>query len=143
MELELSGRVALVTGASAGIGTGIAKVLAAEGAQTILVARRRSQLESIAHEIETAGGKRPIVVAADLQDRAAPVAIVAKVLAECRRVDIVVNNAGASRPLAVDASDEAWDEAFAVNFTAVRKMAQGFLPSMQAGKWGRIVNITG
>lgn len=143
MDLELAGRVALVTGASAGIGTGIAMVLAAEGAQTILVARRASLLEGLAGRIEAAGGKRPIVVVADLQDRAAPSGIVTQVLAKCPGVDIVVNNAGASRPLPVDASDDRWDEAFAVNFTAVRKVTQGFLAGMQKGKWGRIINITG
>jgi 3-oxoacyl-[acyl-carrier protein] reductase len=143
VDLELSGRVALVTGASAGIGTGIAKILAAEGAQTVLVARRQNLLDGIAREIETTGGKRPIVVTADLQDRASAASIAKNVLASCRRVDIVVNNAGASRPLPVDATDEAWDEAFGVNFTAVRKVSQSFLPGMQEAKWGRIINITG
>jgi 3-oxoacyl-[acyl-carrier protein] reductase len=143
VDLELAGRVALVTGASAGIGMGIAKVLAAESTQTILVARRRPLLDDLAASIISAGGKQPMIVIADLQDRAAPSAIASQVLAQHPRVDIVVNNAGGSRPLPVDASDEAWDEAFAVNFTAVRKITQHFLPAMQKARWGRIINITG
>lgn len=143
MDLELKGRVAVVTGASAGIGRGIASVLAQEGAQTVIVSRRVDLLEALAGEIERDGGPRPLVVADDLQDREAPARIARRVFAAFDRVDILVNNAGGSRPLAVCALDEAWDEAFAVNFTAVRKMAQAFLPAMQKRRWGRIINITG
>ncbi len=143
MDLGLADRVAVVTGASAGIGWGVAKVLAAEGARTVLVARRRHLLEQLATEVSAAGGPRPVIVCGDLQDRAAVDRIVAETLAAVGRVDIVINNAGGSRPLAVNAGDEEWDEAFAINFTGVRKMAQGFLPSMQKHKWGRIINITG
>jgi 3-oxoacyl-[acyl-carrier protein] reductase len=143
MDLELQGRVAVVTGASVGIGRGIASVLAREGAQTVLVSRRKPLLEALADEIHAAGGLRPLVVADDLHDRAAPGRIAPQVLAKFARVDILVNNAGASRALPVYADDDAWDEAYAVNFTAVRKMAQAFLPAMQKQRWGRIVNITG
>lgn len=143
MDLQLADRVAVITGASAGIGWGVAKMLAEEGAQTVLVARRRPLLEKLAEEISAAGGKKPVIVCGDLQDRASTENIVAETLAVAGHVDIVINNAGASRPLAVDASDALWDEAFAVNFTAVRKIAQGFLPSMMRRKWGRIINITG
>lgn len=143
MDLELAGKVAVVTGASAGIGRGVALVLAREGAQTVLVARRRELLDSLADEILRGGGAAPLVVADDLLDREAPARIAAKVFARHSRVDILVNNAGASRPLPVCAPDDAWDEAYAVNFTAVRKMTQAFLPAMQKQRWGRIVNITG
>lgn len=143
MDLELDGRVAVVTGASVGIGRAIAKVLAAEGAQTVIVARRQQLLESLQQEIEAAGGKRPLAIAADLYDRAAPAKIRDSVLATFGRADIVANDAGGSRKTTLDASDEIWDESFAINFTAVRKMAHAFLPGMQQRKWGRIINITG
>lgn len=143
MDLQLSDRVALVTGASAGIGSGVAKTLAAEGVRTVLVARRRPLLEQLANEISASGGRSPVIVCGDLQDRAAIKGVVAETQAAVGHVDIVINNAGGSRPLAVDASDDLWDEAFTVNFTAVRKIAQGFLPSMMRRKWGRIINITG
>lgn len=143
MDLELTGRVAVVTGASAGIGRGIAKVLAQEGAQTVIVSRRSALLEELAAEVVRDGGLRPLIVVDDLQDRAAPERIAQRVFAMFDRADIVVNNAGGSRPLPVCAGDDAWEEAFAVNFTAVRKITQAFLAPMQRQRWGRIVNITG
>ena len=143
MNLELDGRIALVTGASSGIGRGIAKVLAREGVQTIIVARREPMLQSLAEEIAQAGGVRPLVVVADLYDRASPAHVRDAALAQFGRVDILVNNAGGSRTMPVDSPDDAWDEAFAINFTAVRKMTTVLLPSMQVRKFGRIVNITG
>src|SRR5688572_33503209 len=143
MDLELGGRVAVVTGASVGIGRGIAKALAAEGAQTVIIARRTQLLESLQQEIVEGGGRRPLAITADLYDRAAPARIRDRVLSELSRADILVNDAGGSRKLEVDAPDEAWDEAFAINFTAVRKMAHAFLAGMQQRKWGRIINITG
>lgn len=143
MDLGLSGRVALVTGASAGIGRGIARALATEGAQTVVVARREHLLAALADEIEQGGGRRPLAIAADLHDRATPARIASETLSAFGSVDILVNNAGGSRPIAVDASDDEWDESFAINFTAVRKMTQALLPSMTRRQWGRIVNITG
>jgi len=143
MDMELAGKVAVVTGASAGIGRGIASVLAAEGVQTVLLARRRALLEQVAENVYAAGGKPPVIICGDLTDRVAIDQIVAETLAAVGQVDIVINNAGGSRPLPVNAADELWDEAMAINFTAVRKIAQGFLPAMQKRKWGRIINITG
>jgi 3-oxoacyl-[acyl-carrier protein] reductase len=143
MDLELQGRVAVVTGASAGIGRVIAKVLAQEGAQTVIVSRRGALLEDLASEVLRDGSLRPLVVVEDLQDRAAPERIAQRVFAKFDRIDILVNNAGGSRPLPVCAGDDAWDEAFAVNFTAVRKMTQALLAAMQKRRWGRIINITG
>ena len=143
MDLELKDRVAVVTGASSGIGREIARVLAGEGARTVIVARRGNLLAELAAQIEKEGGARPLVIAADLYDRATPQKISEQVFREFKHVDILVNDAGGSRGTVVDAADEFWDESFALNFTAVRKLTQAFLPSMQERKWGRIINITG
>ncbi len=143
MDLELKGRVAVVTGASAGIGRGTAKVLAREGATVVIVARREPLLGSLADEIAAEGLPRPVIVAGDLQDRPQVASIASRTLAGTGHVDILVNNAGGSRMLAVDASDEQWDEAFSLNFDSVRRLTQAFLPSMRGRRWGRIVNITG
>lgn len=143
MDLQLRGRVAVVTGASAGIGRCIASVLAFEGAQTVLVARRASLLEQLAEEIAQSKSPTPLVILADLRDREAPRRVAEEVLMKFGRTDILVNNAGGSRPLSIDANDDLWEEALSVNFTAVRKMAQALLPAMRARRWGRIVNITG
>ena len=143
MDLELKGRVAVITGCSAGIGREVAKVLAAEGAQTVVVARRVPLLETLQKEIEGAGGARPLTLPLDLYDRAAPERLRDAVLGAFRRVDILVNNAGGSRPMPWDSPDDAWDESFAINFTAVRKTTQALLPGMIERRWGRVVCVTG
>lgn len=143
MDLELQGRVAVVTGASAGIGRGTAKVLAREGAAVVVVARREPLLQALADEMAAEGLPRPVIVAGDLQERPQVASIASRALAAAGRVDILVNNAGGSRMLPVDAADDLWDEAFSLNFDSVRRLTQAFLPSMRAQRWGRILNITG
>lgn len=143
MDLGLQGKVALITGASSGIGREIARVLAAEGARTIIVARRAHRLEELAREVVAMGMSAPLCISEDLYDRDAPGRIKAIVESQIGHLDILVNDAGGSRGTLVDAPDEVYDESFALNFTAVRKLTQAFLPYMQERKWGRIVNITG
>lgn len=143
MDLQLDGKIAVVTGASTGIGREIAKVLAAEGAQTVVIARRAPLLESLRDEIVAAGGKTPLVIPADLYQRPVPARIRDQVVQQFGHADILVNDAGGSRKIELDAPDEAWDESFAINFTAVRKLTHAFLPQMQQRKSGRILNITG
>lgn len=143
MDLQLDGKVAIVTGASAGIGRGTAKVLAAEGARVVVVARRRELLQTLAAEIESAGGAAPVIVCADLIDRDAPARLATHVLAELGRVDILVNNAGGSRALSISSGEEEWEEAIALNLSALRRLGHAVLPSMLERRWGRIVNITG
>jgi 3-oxoacyl-[acyl-carrier protein] reductase len=143
MDLELRDRTAVVTGCSVGIGREIARVLAAEGAPTLIVARRGDLLKTLQDEIEGAGWVRPHALALDLADRAAPARVRDEALARLGRVDILVNNAGGSRPTAVDAPDSVWDESFAINFTAVRKLTQALLPGMIERRWGRILTVTG
>ena len=143
MDLELKGRVAVVTGCSVGIGRDTAKLLAAEGAQVVVVARRAPLLATLADEIVAAGGAKPLAVTEDLYDRAAPERLRDAVLRAYGRADILVNNAGGSRPMPWDSGDDAWDESFAINFTAVRKLTQALLPGRIDRRWGRIVCVTG
>jgi len=143
MDLELAGRTAVVTGCSVGIGREIARVLAAEGVATLIVARREALLKTLQDEIETAGGPRPHALAVDLADRASAARVREEARARLGHVDILVNNAGGSRPTAVDAPDPVWDESFAINFTAVRRLTRELLPGMIERRWGRIVNVTG
>src|SRR5690348_3338 len=116
MDLELRGRTAVVTGCSVGIGREIARVLAAEGVLTLVVARRGELLKTLQDEIEAAGGPRPHALALDLSDRAAATRVRDEAIARLGHVDILVNNAGGSRPTAPDAPDPVWDESFAINF---------------------------
>jgi 3-oxoacyl-[acyl-carrier protein] reductase len=143
MDLQLKGRTALVTGASMGIGRAIAKGLAAEGVKVAVVARRHERLEALAEEIVGAGGPPPSVIVADVMAADAAAAIGGEALAGLGHVDILVNSAGGSRPLPLDAPEEDWDEAMTLNFTRVRQLTHALLPSMMARRWGRILNISG
>jgi len=139
MDLELQGRIALITGASAGIGLGIARRLASEGATLLITARREGRLRVIAEEIAPS----PTVFAADLTSPEGPIALATAVEKTFGRLDILVNCAGGSRPLPAGASDDAWHEAIALNFTAARRVTHAVLPMMRERRWGRIINITG
>jgi 3-oxoacyl-[acyl-carrier protein] reductase len=143
MDLQLKGRTALVTGASTGIGRAIARGLGGEGVAVVAVARRAELLETLAGEMAAAGAPRPTTVACDVMADDAPARISDAALKALGHVDILVNCAGGSRPLPVDAPEERWVEAMTLNFTRPRQLTHAILPSMIAGKWGRIINITG
>jgi 3-oxoacyl-[acyl-carrier protein] reductase len=143
MELNLTGRTALVSGASAGIGAGVARVLAREGVRVAITARRRDPLEQVAAHIAGGGAEAPIVVSGDLTDAHEVQRIVAETAAALGPVDILINCAGGARPIRQDAPEADWDEAFALNFSAARRLTQALLPSMRARQWGRVINISG
>lgn len=143
MDLQLAGKTALVTGASMGIGRAIARGLAAEGVRVAVLARRAELLETLAEEIVAAGGARPALIAQDILAEDAAGRVRDAALAALGKVEILVNNAGGSRPLPVDAPEERWTEALTLNFTRQRQITHALLPQMIAGKWGRIINVTG
>jgi 3-oxoacyl-[acyl-carrier protein] reductase len=139
MDLELAGRTALVTGASAGIGRSIALALAAEGARLAVTARRGDRLRALEKE----AGAKLAIIEQDFMLPDAPQRIAQAALAALGSVEILVNNAGGSRPFKIDASEAQWEEALTLNFTRQRQLAHALLGQMMARKWGRIVNITG
>ena len=139
MDLGLAGRTALVTGASAGIGRGIAKALAAEGVRLAVTARRRERLEALATET----GAKLVIIEQDFMAEGAPQRIAEAALEGLGSVDILVNNAGGSRAFKLDSTEAQWEEAMTLNFTRQRQLAHALLAQMTARKWGRIVNITG
>ncbi len=143
MDLQLSGRTALVTGASSGIGRGIAVALGAEGVRLAIVARRVDRLNELADEVEAAGGERPIVIEADCLKEGAPTMIAEAALAGLGVVEILVNNAGGSRSFTLESTDADWDEAVTLNFIRHRQLTMAVLPKMIDNSWGRIINITG
>lgn len=143
MELQIADRTAIVTGASSGIGRGIAKALAAEGVKLALVARRVDRLNEVAGEIRDAGGQDPVIVECDLMREDAAATIAGASLDGLGHVDILVNNAGGSRAFDLNATEEQWNEALTLNFTRQRQITHELLDQMIARKWGRIVNITG
>jgi 3-oxoacyl-[acyl-carrier protein] reductase len=139
MDLRLAGKTALVTGASAGIGVGIAQSLAREGVRLTILARRRDRLADVARGIAAETGTEPGIVVADLMDRDAPSAVLAAV----GPVDILINNAGLSSKPEISAADDVWNAGFDLKFTTLRRLTNAFLPGMRAKRWGRIVNVTG
>jgi 3-oxoacyl-[acyl-carrier protein] reductase len=139
MDLGITGKTALVTGASAGIGRAIAKSLAAEGVKLAVVARRRPLLETLQDEI----GAKLVIIECDFMKEDAAQTIAAAALAGLGSVDILVNNAGGSRKFDLKTSEEQWNEALTLNFTRQRQLAHKLLDQMMAKKWGRIVNLTG
>ena len=137
----LTGRVALVTGASGGIGAGLARMLAAEGARVAVTARRARELSQVADSIGSAGGVA-VPIAADLTDDLSLARLVDRVRESLGPVDILVNNAGHAlwKPLE-DTTLSEWDHTFAVNVRAAAYLCAAVLPGMQSRRFGRIINI--
>ena len=148
MDLELKGKVAIVTGGNRGIGKAIGRVLAQEGANVALIARNPATLETAAAEISKAGGGQAKGFVCDTTDDAAVKKMVADVVGAFGRVDILVNCAakpsGQARPptLAEITTEEVWDH---VNTKVVGylRTAQAVMPHMIKQKSGRIINVSG
>lgn len=143
MDLQIAGKTALVTGASKGIGRGIARALAGEGVRLAVAGRDSADLSSLSTEVSAAGAGEPTVIDCDLLAENAAETVGEAVLEALGSVDILVNNAGGSRPFGLDASEEQWDEALTLNFVRHRQLTDWLLPGMMERGWGRIINITG
>jgi 3-oxoacyl-[acyl-carrier protein] reductase len=143
MQLDLTGRTALVTGASRGIGAAIALALAEAGAAVAINYRERAaEAKSVAAAV-TAIGPRSITVAADVSDGTQVAAMVRIVTETLAAPDILVNNAGIALIRGIDDLTEAdFDRTIAVNLKSVFLCTQAVLPHMRAQNWGRIVNIS-
>ena len=141
---DLTGRVALVTGATGGIGAATARALHARGAKLALTGRRAAELEALAAELGGAkpGGEGVLVAPADLADPAAPAALVEQVEAALGGLDILVNNAGFTRDmLALRMGDADWAAVLEVDLTAPFRLARAALRGMMKRRHGRIVSI--
>jgi len=138
---RLDGRVALVTGASSGIGRAIAQALAEAGARVVLVARRTAELEAARRDIVDAGGEAALH-ACDLADRAALRACSDACASAFGAPDILVNAAGINvrRPM-LEIGEDDWDATLAINLAAPFFLAQRLAPAMLDRGWGRIINI--
>jgi 3-oxoacyl-[acyl-carrier protein] reductase len=135
---RLDGKVALVTGATGGIGAATARALHAQGASLALTGRRAAELEALAAEL----GARVLVAPADLADPAAPAALVERVEGELGSLDILVNNAGLTRDmLALRMGDADWAAVLEVDLTAPFRLARAALRGMMKRRNGRIVSI--
>jgi 3-oxoacyl-[acyl-carrier protein] reductase len=140
--MNLEGRVALVTGASQGIGRACAWKLAKCGARVALVARNQQKLEELAHEIQQAGGSARAYVA-DVENEEQVKAAFKAVVVEFGKIDILVNNAGITRDQLIMRMRRAdWDAVLNTNLTSAYLCTQQAISSMLKQRWGRIINIT-
>jgi 3-oxoacyl-[acyl-carrier protein] reductase len=138
----LQGRVALVTGASQGIGRACALMLAERGATVALCARNEAKLGEVAAEIAAAGGEAS-AFALDLSSEDSIKACAKSVIERLGKVDILVNNAGITRDiLALRMKKKDWDDVLATNLTGAFLMTQACMGSMLKTRWGRVINIT-
>jgi 3-oxoacyl-[acyl-carrier protein] reductase len=147
MQLDFTGRTALVTGASQGIGRTTARMLALAGVNVVAVARRVELVEKVASDVASqaasSGRGKIIPLKADFYEEDAP----ERVAAEARRllghVDILMNAAGQSRPVPFDAGKDQWEEGMVLNFYRIRELTHAVVPGMREQGWGRIVTFTG
>ncbi|MDV7340628.1 3-oxoacyl-[acyl-carrier-protein] reductase [Terasakiella sp. A23] len=137
---DLTGKCALVTGASGGIGADIAKALHAQGATVGLTGTRVEALEKVAAEI---GGDRVHILPCNLSDDDALAGLPKQAIDAMGSLDILVNNAGLTRDnLAMRLKDDDWDTVLNVNLTAAFKLSKAVLRGMMKKRWGRIIGIT-
>ena len=136
---DLSGKCALVTGASGGIGEAIARALHGQGATVALAGTRRDALDALRADLK----ERAHVVVADLSDAAAADQLIKDSETALGRIDILVNNAGLTRDaLAMRMKDEDWDRVLAVNLTATFRLSRAVLRGMMKARFGRIISVT-
>ncbi|HEU5320864.1 MAG TPA: SDR family NAD(P)-dependent oxidoreductase, partial [Methylomirabilota bacterium] len=142
MDLGLKGRVALVSGASKGMGRACAAALAAEGARVALCARTEADLRAAADELRERTGAEVLAVPADVTRSDDVTALVRRVEASLGGVDVLVANAGGPpRGTFDDMGDEQWRGAFDTSLLSVVRLIRGVLPGMKARRWGRILTI--
>ncbi|OUS18419.1 oxidoreductase [Rhodospirillales bacterium 47_12_T64] len=141
---RLEGRLALVTGASRGIGRAVAKRFASEGAQLLLMARTVGALEELDDEIRSAGGKNPILIPHDLKDMDGLDQLGASLFDRYGKLDILVGNAGSLGPLSPigHIKPKIWQEAFDINVTANYRLIRSLDPLLKKSDAGRAIFVT-
>lgn len=136
MDLQLQGKVALVTGSTGGIGYGIAKVLLKEGAQVIINGRTQQSVDQAAASLKQATGKMPLGFAGDMS-KAEDIAHLAQAYPD---VDILINNVGRYLPHEfTQSTDQDWYETFDLNVMSGVRLSRAYLPGMKQRNWGRII----
>jgi short-subunit dehydrogenase len=143
MKMQLFGKTALVTGASSGIGRALARALAKKGVVLAVSGRRKDALDKLAGEIEQDGGKRPVVLIADLSKRGEAKQLGVSAAAALGRIDILVNNAGVGIGGAqhVIADDDMARELFETNYWSALALVGALVPAMRERRYGAVVNV--
>jgi NAD(P)-dependent dehydrogenase (short-subunit alcohol dehydrogenase family) len=140
---DLTGRVALVTGGSRGLGKAMATIFAQSGAAVLISSRHEDELQAAAAEIHAATAARVEYLATDMTCRDDVHRLAAAALDRLGKVDILVNNAGANLPQAIDQiRDEDWDRLVELNLTSCMMLSRDLVPGMKQRRWGRIIHIS-
>jgi NAD(P)-dependent dehydrogenase (short-subunit alcohol dehydrogenase family) len=140
---DLSGRVALVTGGSKGLGKAMARGLAEAGADVIISSRHEDELQAAAREIIAGLEVRVKSVVADLSRRAEASRLAAESLEAFGKVDILINNAGTNKPQPIDQiEDDVWDQLVELNLGSCMALTRALVPGMKERKWGRVIHIS-
>ncbi len=140
---DLSGRVALVTGGSKGLGLAMARGFAEAGADVVISSRHQDELDAALAEISDGLDIRGLTVVADMTDREAVKRLAETALAEMGRVDVLVNNAGSNVPEEIDViTDENWDRIIELNLSSCMALTRELVPQMKDRGWGRVIHIS-
>ncbi|MBI3836694.1 MAG: SDR family oxidoreductase [Planctomycetia bacterium] len=140
---DLTGRVALVTGGSKGLGKAMARVFAEAGANLVISSRHENELKSAAAEIAEGTKAKVAYFVADMTSRDDVRKLAKSALASMGKVDILVNNAGSNTPQAIDKiTDEAWDRIVELNLTSCMALTRALVSQMKERRWGRIIHIS-
>jgi NAD(P)-dependent dehydrogenase (short-subunit alcohol dehydrogenase family) len=140
---DLSGRVALVTGGSKGLGKAMARGLAEAGADIVISSRHENELQAAAREIAAGLEVRVEYVVADLSRRTESPRLADGALKAMGKVDILINNAGTNKPQPIDEiSDELWDSLLELNLSSCMALTRALVPGMKDRKWGRVIHIS-
>ena len=140
---DLTGRVALVTGGSRGLGKSMARAYAEHGASLMICSRNEQELTAAAREIGDGLNVRVEWMTADLAKRSEAQRVADETIQRLGRVDVLVNNAGGNLPQRVDQiTDEAWDQIIELNLSGIMRLTRAVLPQMMERKWGRVIHIS-
>lgn len=140
---DLSGRVALVTGGSKGLGLAMARGFAEAGADVVISSRHEDELRAAADQIKSGLNTRVAWIVADLARRAEAQRLAKEALSRFGRIDILVNNAGSNTPQAIDEiKDEDWDRILELNLSSCMALTRALIPQMKQRRWGRVIHIS-
>ena len=140
---DLTGRTALITGGSKGLGKAMAMGFAQHGADLMICSRNGDELEATAEEIRGATERRVECAVADLTQRDGVAALVEAASQSLDGVDILINNAGSNNPQIIDTiEDDAWDEIVQLNLSSCMALTRAFVPGMRERGWGRVVHVS-
>jgi NAD(P)-dependent dehydrogenase (short-subunit alcohol dehydrogenase family) len=142
-QFDLTGKVALVTGGSKGLGKAMARGLALAGADIVISSRHKAELDRALAEILEGTSRKGIALEADMSKRSAAEVLAREAIRVMGKVDILVNNAGSNTPQPVDAiQDKDWDYILELNLNSVMALTRAIVPNMKERRWGRIIHIS-